>query len=114
VNLTKVISSVATSYEYISSFSMDRQQFALYTFTYNSSTKTVITYKNGVQQATSTNASYGWTKNTTNRPTYIGINSQGGWGAYYAMNIAQAQIYNRALSATEVLQNYNATKSRFL
>jgi hypothetical protein len=28
-------------------------------------------------------------------------------------NIASTQIYNRALSATEVLQNYNATKTRF-
>ena len=28
-------------------------------------------------------------------------------------NISQFLIYNRALSATEVLQNYNATKSRF-
>ena len=28
-------------------------------------------------------------------------------------NIAQAQVYNRALSAEEILQNYTATKSRF-
>ena len=28
-------------------------------------------------------------------------------------NIGQTQLYNRVLSATEVLQNYNATKSRF-
>jgi hypothetical protein len=28
-------------------------------------------------------------------------------------NIYNTQIYNRALSATEVLQNYNATKTRF-
>ena len=28
-------------------------------------------------------------------------------------NIAQTSIYNRALSSTEVLQNYNATKGRF-
>jgi hypothetical protein len=28
-------------------------------------------------------------------------------------NIANAQLYNRALSAQEILQNYNATKSRF-
>ena len=27
--------------------------------------------------------------------------------------IANAQIYNRALSSTEILQNYNATKTRF-
>jgi hypothetical protein len=28
-------------------------------------------------------------------------------------NIASAQVYNRVLSATEILQNYNAQKSRF-
>ena len=31
----------------------------------------------------------------------------------YRGNIALTQIYNRALSATEVLQNYNSQKSRF-
>jgi hypothetical protein len=31
----------------------------------------------------------------------------------YSGSIAQVQIYNRALSATEVLQNYNAVKGRF-
>jgi hypothetical protein len=33
---------------------------------------------------------------------------------YWNGNISQAQIYNRALSAQEVLQNYNATKKRYL
>jgi len=32
---------------------------------------------------------------------------------YFGGNISNVLIYNRALSATEVLQNYNATKSRF-
>jgi hypothetical protein len=32
---------------------------------------------------------------------------------YFPGNISQTQIYNRALSATEVLQNYNATKGRY-
>lgn len=113
VSLTKNISGVQTSYEVLSSFSMNRQQFALYTFTYNSSTKTVITYKNGVQQSTSTNASYGWTKNTTSRSTFIGANGQGGWGAYYKMNIGQLQIYSRVLTATEVAAIYTTTKSRY-
>lgn len=31
----------------------------------------------------------------------------------FSGNIASVQIYNRALSASEVLQNYNATKGRF-
>ena len=34
-------------------------------------------------------------------------------GRYQSCRIASAKIYNRALNATEILQNYNATKSRF-
>jgi hypothetical protein len=33
---------------------------------------------------------------------------------YFPGNISNVQIYNRALSAQEVLQNYNALKSRFV
>ena len=33
---------------------------------------------------------------------------------YFIGNIALVQIYNRALSAQEILQNYNATKGRYL
>ena len=33
---------------------------------------------------------------------------------YFVGSISNTQLYNRALSATEVLQNYNATKSRFI
>ena len=32
---------------------------------------------------------------------------------YFNGNIAQSLVYNRALSSTEILQNYNATKTRF-
>ena len=34
-------------------------------------------------------------------------------GGYFNGNISNVQIYNRLLSDNEVLQNYNATKSRF-
>ena len=40
----------------------------------------------------------------------------GSWvnnGSNSNCNLAQVQIYNRAISATEVLQNYNAQKNRF-
>jgi len=33
--------------------------------------------------------------------------------AFFTGNIAQISIYNRSLSASEVLQNFNATKTRF-
>jgi hypothetical protein len=34
-------------------------------------------------------------------------------GNYYNGNISSVQIYNRGLTASEILQNYNAVKSRF-
>ena len=42
----------------------------------------------------------------------IGRNASGtqGWNG----NISQVSIYNRALSATEIAQNYNALKSRYI
>jgi hypothetical protein len=113
VNLTKRILGVDNSYEGLCTFTYIRQQFKYYSFTYNNSTKTVTTYMDGVQQATSTNASYGWTLNTTNRTTRIGINWQGGWGTYYNMKIGGVHIHNRALTAAEIRQNFNASRGRF-
>ena len=43
------------------------------------------------------------------------IDSSGNPGFYFhSGTVSQASIYNRALSASEVLQNYNATKWRFI
>jgi len=41
------------------------------------------------------------------------IGSNNGSVEFFIGNIAQVQIYNRALSAQEILQNYNATKGRY-
>lgn len=48
-------------------------------------------------------------------PVYIGTiaNNYVGMAEYFQGNIANTSIYNRALSTSEVLQNYNATKTRF-
>ena len=51
-----------------------------------------------------------WNNNTTS-VEYIG---RSGGGSYLNANLAQVKIYNRALSASEVLQNYNALKNRFV
>jgi hypothetical protein len=53
---------------------------------------------------------------TGDRSARIGAwNSPGfpGFTRFFNGNIYQASIYNRALSATEIRQNYNATKTRF-
>ena len=34
-------------------------------------------------------------------------------GSYCAMNVGSFQVYNRALTAGEVLTNYNSNKSRY-
>lgn len=57
-------------------------------------------------------------KGTSNITNMANVSTQTGTlsiaGTNYAdITIAQFQIYNRALSASEILQNYNATKSRF-
>jgi hypothetical protein len=45
--------------------------------------------------------------------TNLTVGSNGGSQEFLNGNIGQVQIYNRALSAVEVQQNYNATKGRF-
>jgi hypothetical protein len=68
----------------------------------------VLSYANGVLAAS--NVVTGQIDNFTSNSFFIG--TQAGYG-YFKGNFALTQIYNRALSATEVLQNYNATKTRF-
>jgi hypothetical protein len=73
--------------------------------TINSTSKNV--YFNGIINSTTAGSTVGIDSNDV----YIGnspvINS------FFLGNIANVQIYNRALSPQEVLQNYNATKTRF-
>lgn len=56
--------------------------------------------------------SYNFTFTTANNPLYISRQNTTGEG-FYNGEICQTMIYNRGLTAQEVLQNYNATKSRF-
>jgi hypothetical protein len=46
-------------------------------------------------------------------PTVTLASGSPGGSQFLNGNISQASLYNRALSAQEVLQNYNATKTRF-
>jgi len=77
--------------------------------TYNGTSK--IIYINGVQDAT-----YASSVNGTNSTDKWGVASrvQGPSGLRcFKGNIPIVQVYNRALTATEITQNYNAQKSRF-
>jgi hypothetical protein len=79
----------------------------LLTGTYSTSTGLIL-YVNGSQYGS---ASY---STSINNPASALLKIGGATSNYYhSGNIYYASIYNRALTATEVLQNYNATKSRF-
>ena len=65
-------------------------------------------YLNGIQIGSSVN----YSPSNTNTNTYLGL-SPVYTNEFLYGNISQVQAYNRELSVSEVLQNYNATKSRF-
>jgi hypothetical protein len=67
-------------------------------------------YVNGVLKATSANLTGTITQNATGIAL---IGRHGSAGYPFNGRIAQTQIYNRALTASEVQQNFIATKSRF-
>lgn len=84
-----------------------------WSFTKNATTGSMFIYLDGViiASGTSKTATIG-TISTNIYPcaiAYFGSATP----LYYSGNIANMMFYNRALSATEVLQNYNTMKSRF-
>jgi hypothetical protein len=73
--------------------------------------RTYETFNNGVSQGTGTQTGNGYNSSSTG--TFrVGAQVQGS-SRYFNGKIANVKIYNRALSSSEVTQNYNALKSRF-
>jgi hypothetical protein len=78
---------------------------------YSKSGTTLIGYLNGSQIYTPSAATNANVNYQTNRNLNIGKWSS--TGRALKGNISNTQIYNRALSASEIIQNYNAIKGRF-
>ena len=77
-------------------------------FTITQQGTSAIMYKNGTQSVTATMGNLDWT-NANN--ILIGYRAA---SEYWKGDIALMRLYNTALTAAEVTQNYNATKSRFI
>jgi hypothetical protein len=71
----------------------------------------VLFYVNGSLVYTSSNTSINHT--TSYFGIGAGIINPTTADEFWSGKIAQASIYNRALTASEVLQNYNVTKTKF-
>ena len=69
-------------------------------------------YVNGIETSYSGGVLNSGTITYSTNQLYIGARSAGSLEPFVG-NIATSQIYNRVLSSTEILQNYNAQKARF-
>ena len=81
------------------------------TAVFSDTNNTVQLYANGIQI-------YNQTESTSllahaNSKLFVGWRNSLASGQSFQGNIAQSSIYNRSLTAAEVLQNFNATRTRF-
>ena len=81
----------------------------VYTYAGTGVSGSQVVYINGTSVFTGTGTGTLTTSRLRGSPIIIG----GANASYWGGRIAQAQIYNRALSTEEVLKNYNNQKSRF-
>ena len=70
-------------------------------------------YINGVEEDTNTISNTLTSSTLSNQQTLLGIRRPSSPPNPLRGNIANVQIYNRALSTIEITQNYNATRTRF-
>jgi hypothetical protein len=104
LNFAIAISSAET---FVSLGTITANQWTCVAVTYNGSA--LNGYRNGVLvQSTSKSG----TIDSTNKDLWIGNNPSFS-PRYYSGQMSALKIYNRALSATEVLQNYNVEKKKF-
>ena len=76
---------------------------------YSSANNSISLYLNGIFKSTTLTSG---TTIVANQPYLIGRTDPTN-NIYFKGNIAQTSIYNRALSAAEITQNYNALKGRY-
>lgn len=101
---------VGGQYMEVSSASFQTNRWRHVALTFNDSTNTMTLYIDGVQvnQKTSVSASY------ISETLRIGAHYAGGNPvSFWSGRIAIVRIYSRALSGSEILRNFNATRSRF-
>lgn len=103
-------------YEASSTFTLTTWQHIVATYDGSSTVSGLTLYVNGSAIAVSNISAGSYTAmENSNQPLWI-ANGEDGGGALHPFdgNISNVKIYNKALTASEVLQNYNATKNRFI
>jgi hypothetical protein len=111
--LQRVIFGIQSNNEFLatSDNSVLRNQIHYMVGTFDGANRKI--YINGVNVASDVRAVSPIYPTSGNRNVQVGRWGYPGYSRTINGNLYSAGIYNRALSADEVLQNYNATKSRF-
>jgi len=91
-----------------SGFTVAAEEIAFITVTRNQATNVTNWYKNGVLITTSDAGGYAATANGSSAIS-IGF----GYAGAFLGNIYDCKVYNRALTASEIQQNFNALRGRF-
>jgi hypothetical protein len=87
-----------------------QNQWYNFTATYNNSTRLLSTYINGILALSGTRPGLGDLNNPNNAPIRMyGCNNT----SFQNGQLTSVSMYNRALTASEIQQNFNATRSRF-
>ena len=100
----------ATNEDWLTDFAITSNQWSYVTYTWDNTTNIGISV-NGVFANTTRSGlnPVAGTQLRVGSPSWTNLGSYGFWNG----RIPIAQVYNRALSQAEILQNYNATKTRF-
>lgn len=97
---------------YVQPGAVTRNQWQQYVVTYDDSTNTLTGY---IDSGSSTSTTF--TKDPPTGQHYYALMQSDvtdmGDGSYLAGDVAIFRVYNRALTSTEVIQNFNSTKWRF-
>jgi hypothetical protein len=104
-NQTKINARLGLENYFFSTTSVINNTWQYWTFVRDGST--TYWYYNNTLDATGSN-----NVNLTD-PQPIWIARSATWNGYFKGNLPIIQIYNRAISSTEILQNFNAQKARF-
>jgi hypothetical protein len=96
--------------DWLTNFTTTANQWAYVTYTWDNTTNIGISV-NGVFDSTTRSGlnPVAGTQLRVGAPAWTNLGTYGFWNG----RIPVAQVYNRALSADEILQNYNAQKGRF-
>ncbi len=102
---------VGGSYQLVSSANFPTNVWKHVVLTFNDTTNTMTLYINGTAVNQNTNVTLSYIGETLR----IGSHISGATPvSFWTGNIAQARVYNTALSAANVLTNFNATKGGYL